>query len=1344
MKPKTIARFAAKSSLLMTVLMAHSATAGTLYWKTSTGVFWDEATTPAWSAVPGGPYTSAWVQNSDVVFEANGGTALTIGGPDAQVDFASVTANENVTVAPFNFNLGTGGTVVPVTVAPGKTLDFSTQTLASDPGTGFIKNGTGTWIIGNSNATGYPSGFTLNAGTVAVGSVNALGSGGALTITGGTLRSNSTTARDLTGKFGGAGNITLSGDCTLGDTTNTGILTFSNPVSLGGGVRTLTVNSGVTLAAGATLTNGGIIKNGGGVLTLSDAGSYTGGFTLNAGTVTIGALAATSALGNNGPLALNGGTLTISAFTNRSLAGKFTGITIGGDPSFTGGATTDALTFDANVNLGSATRTFTVNSSSNTRFTGAGVISGAPGVGITKAGTGVLILDGSNVHTISGRISVNAGGLTIGGTAAQSFPGGIAVNGGTLTFTDSAAHTFDGGVTVNSGTLAFATTAAPSFLNKVKMNGGAITYNYANMGTPDDMIPNGTALTLEKFIGLSFSGKSNTDSSQTFGNLTINGGRQTMVITPSGTGKMTVTLSNTWTRNDNAVLHVTLNGALAFLATNPGVSNGIIGPWCTTLDSNGTRYATVSAGNVVAFTGGTAAADATALGDTGGTINYDLAAGGSAPATSVSNTIRYTGAAATLTPGTSFSTNGLLNAAGSGSVLTVAAGTLTIGANKELVVNNNLNRGITIASTIVDNGTGASGVTLVGVSANAASTTILSNTSNSFTGPATITGTNVLGDGVRTIESTGVLPAAGTNSFLGAGSKIILNGSIIQLTPAAAATTNRKIVLNANSGFYFKNNNSLTLSEEVSGTGNLSVDGDFGASARLVLSGSNTFSGDVLLQSDGKLTVANVDALANATLQASGQRVSVNLTPNNLAYNIGGLKGNSLDINLGTAGGAGGKVSIGSNHQSNTFTGALSSTGAGLIKKGTGTQTMVKIACTGNTIIEAGNLTLSKASALSYSAATVGQDTGRAAGNQSYLTVSSTAGLAVGQTITDAFMPANTTIVAIESTTRVILSNTVTNGTYTGTINAMDGSIASSPVIEIQSGATLDVSTLSSAFPVSSTQTLGGAGTVSGPISVSGKLSPGMGESALDTTIGTLTTGNAAFDATGEYVCNIIGSGSDLLAAGTLTVDAAAKLTLSGTPTVSSYTIATYTGAAPTQFVASGVPSGYHLDYTEAGKIKLVADGGGTPFDTWAAGAPNNLTGPDALPGADPDKDGMKNIAEFALGGNPNSGSDNGASLAKVQDVSGNPALTLTFLTRSGTTFAIGSGPRTATQDGVTYSVQGGQNLSDWSADITEVVPAITSGMATVPSGYEYHTFKTAGPVSTTTKDFLRVQVVGQ
>jgi len=112
--------------------------------------------------------------------------------------------------------------------------------------------------------------------------------------------------------------------------------------------------------------------------------------------------------------------------------------------------------------------------------------------------------------------------------------------------------------------------------------------------------------------------------------------------------------------------------------------------------------------------------------------------------------------------------------------------------------------------------------------------------------------------------------------------------------------------------------------------------------------------------------------------------------------------------------------------------------------------------------------------------------------------------------------------------------------------------------------------------------------------------------------------------------CQLDAATCDLLAVtGVLTVDAATSISFSGTPTASEYTIVTYGtlgGALPTVVP----PSGYALDLATAGQIKLIKTAGG--YTAWADGFPG-LT--DKTPGGDPDGDGIKNIIEYVIGGDP-------------------------------------------------------------------------------------------------------------
>ncbi len=391
------------AALPLAAALTHPLAAAPLYWKTSSAAAWTSAT---WSSVSGGPYTEAWVSGSSVIFEDNLGTTLTITGPSATTNFSAITANENVTVTA-NSTLGTGGTIATVEVAGGKTLDFAGQSISTAAGTGFIKNGTGTWSLANGNT--YPGGFTLNAGTVAVGGVNALGSGGALVINGGALRSNSGTARNLTGKYS---SITLGGDVTLGDSVNTGALTFSANTDLGATTRTLTVNSAVTHTGAIFGSAGaGLTKAGDGLLTLSGTNTYSGPTAINAGVLAIGGTGSLPGFGTNGSYSVAGGAGL--AVANAVTDGNIT--TMLGTTNFAAGA---MIGFDTTA----AARTYAVNLGNTAQGN----------LGLVKVGgTNALTLSGSN--TYSGGTIISQTGDSVGIIAASSTAlgsGTVLINGG--------------------------------------------------------------------------------------------------------------------------------------------------------------------------------------------------------------------------------------------------------------------------------------------------------------------------------------------------------------------------------------------------------------------------------------------------------------------------------------------------------------------------------------------------------------------------------------------------------------------------------------------------------------------------------------------------------------------------------------------------------------------------------------------------------------------------------------------------------------------------------------------------------------------------------------------------
>jgi len=209
----------------------------------------------------------------------------------------------------------------------------------------------------------------------------------------------------------------------------------ANAINFTGGANALTMNSSMTLRgdielAGSlvldspndvTLSNaikgsGSITKVGNSVLTLTGTNTYTGGTTLEAGTLRwngFGALVQKTAYTvNGGTLDLGGRGLTASSFSG------------------TGGT----------VDLGSY-GSLTVDQSTNTSY--AGVISGNGS--LRKTGSGTLTLSGAN--TYSGLTSVSGGRLEVNGSLASA----VIVTGGELGGTGSVGQTIISGGTLAPG-----------------------------------------------------------------------------------------------------------------------------------------------------------------------------------------------------------------------------------------------------------------------------------------------------------------------------------------------------------------------------------------------------------------------------------------------------------------------------------------------------------------------------------------------------------------------------------------------------------------------------------------------------------------------------------------------------------------------------------------------------------------------------------------------------------------------------------------------------------------------------------------------------------------------------
>lgn len=230
---------------------------------------------------------------------------------------------------------------------------------------------------------------------------------------------------------------------------------------------------------------------------------------------------------------------------------------------------------------------------------------------------------------------------------------------------------------------------------------------------------------------------------------------------------------------------------------------------------------------------------------------------------------------------------------------------------------------------------------------------------------------------------------------------------------------------------------------------------------------------------------------------------------------------------------------------------------------------------------------------------------------------------------------------------------------------------------------------------------------------------------------GTLEATNASVFSDTAALRLATGTTLTLTHAGTDTVG---SLYLAGSPVAAGIWGAPGSGAANTSSFISGT-----------GLLNVSTSGSSSPYDTWIGtyfpGETNQ-----AIIGfaADPDKDGSSNALEFALGGSPNSGSNNPkvySIIGDSSDVGTAKELLLTIAVRTGTPAFLGSPSPSATLDGITCTVQGTLDLGTFTSAVSVVTPVITGLPPSAPAGYEYRTFSLDVSNGVANKGFLRARV---
>jgi autotransporter-associated beta strand protein len=322
----------------------------------------------------------------------------------------------------------------------------------------FEKTGSSTWTLTSTTAAITP--WSINGGTLAISSDGNLGATtGALTFDGGALQALSSLVLDP-----------------------------SRSINLNGGGGTFNTSAGVTLSAPRPIGgHGGLTKIGAGTMTLGAANRYTGGTTVNGGTLALAS--GSGSLDPTGDLTINDGIFDLgeNVQTVRALSGS-------------GGA----------IALG--TGTLTTNSTSNATL--ASVITGAGG--LVKQGAGTLTLTGNNLYTggtiiADGVLQVGNGGTTgsLGSgnvfnqasllfnrsdtfTVSNAISGtGSVVKLGVGTMILTSANSYSGGTIVSAGVLSGNATSLQGNI----LNSASVVFDQASAGTYAGTMSGGGSLT---------------------------------------------------------------------------------------------------------------------------------------------------------------------------------------------------------------------------------------------------------------------------------------------------------------------------------------------------------------------------------------------------------------------------------------------------------------------------------------------------------------------------------------------------------------------------------------------------------------------------------------------------------------------------------------------------------------------------------------------------------------------------------------------------------------------------------------------------------------------------------
>lgn len=1142
----------------------------------------------------------------------------------------------------------------------GGTGEFSGIIANSGTTTSLTKAGTGTWTLSGANT--YTGITTLNAGTLAIGHNAAFGTG-TLDLRGGAIQSSDTTARTV------ANAISMSADTIF---SGSGNLLFTGANNAGSLAKSFIVNNARTEFSGVISGSGPRTKAGTGTLVLSGVNTYTGATTVNAGTLEVnGSLATASAV-----TVANGATLTGTG-------------SIKGSTTFANGS---RLSWSLAANSGSAGK---LTAAAVTVANGAGVHLTFNGPGSTVDFTDafwtqvhnwpVLTSTGMTGSFALGTVSPDSLGQPVPGTfylqqnstglklfyapagaqpppaptglAGSALPGGVALawnvvpeavaytvlrsaqSGGPfeIVATDVVANGYTDRTVSNGTTYHYvivavsptgesqptaeimATPHLPATIDKADnatdlhlpaswvggiAPGAFDTARWTGLTGASTVLP-GADLQWNGIVVANTGGAVSISAGHTLtlgsGGIDLSAATQNLTVSSAlalGAGQSwkvaagrTLGLAGNLSRTANATLLVDKSPHTGTVAAALPLVDGIVGPWATvrsagTAANNGAgglTFGTVSGGNVVPYTAATPLTTSLWTFPGANTVNYDISgASVNMGLSRVAKTLRYTGAAATtytVGSGATLTANGLMNAGGG---LWTYNPSVIIGSNNELVL-----------------APGSAGLALTGVIAN---------------GPAA---------GSVTIAGPGTVTLSGANTHT--GGTFVSAGKLV----AAPAALNSGPV-HIHSGGVLTFNASQTSSSAVSGPGAILHD----TASTVVFTGDHTgFSGTFAHSAGGNNTQFN-----SATSGSADAAYSI--TAGELIFALNG----NYTVKMGALASTGGNIR-----------GGNSATGTTTIETGhLGVSTSI-----------AGNLNNGATKVLALSKVGIGTLTVLGSNNYSGGTAVDGGTLRVNGSLSGTGAMSVNPGGTLAGTGTIAAPVTVANGGALAPGNGNGGVLTLGGGLSLEEGSVLNLGlgTGTNGLAVSGAFLANGIATLN--LEALTGFAPGTyplitgatGIRESNFTVGTLPAGYAAaLTASGGTLSVIV----DLppVAPASLTATGGTSeiaLTWPASATAATYTVKRSTDAGgPYETIASGITTTGHTDvaltagstyYYVVSAVNPLGESADsseasarvlTAIETWRQQHFGTTADDgDAADDADPEKDGLSNLLEYALGTDP-------------------------------------------------------------------------------------------------------------